>query len=160
MPVMQVYLKSNEPLSDLLERSKLEYVENSRPPKYKIIKEYLNKLEIVNDDDSIKNSRIESDSPNDSFFVKCFILYSVPAALPYAWINHIFSICFEVQMWIRPIPHDESITRMTRFKDLIYEDSKNNNLKYSQMYVKLKIIRAIAIKFHEINICLFSSKPN
>jgi len=120
MPVMQVHLESNEPLSDLLERLKLEYVENSRSPKYKIIKEYLNKLEIsIIDNNTPDQSDKIVEYTVDSFFAKCFTLYSVPASLPYAWINHIFSICSEVQMWIRPIPHDESVTKMTKSEKVI-----------------------------------------
>ena len=124
MPVMQVHLESNEPIGDMLERLKLEYIENNKPPQHKIIREYLNRLEIqtVDDFENLESSNV----PSEAQFAKCFTLYSVPATLPYAWINHIFSICTQVDMWIRPIPHDESVTKMARFKDLIYEDSKHS----------------------------------
>ena len=127
MPVIQVHLESNEPLKDILEQLKLQYLDNSRPPHHKIIREHLNKLEIQtihdfkeNFDDSAASTEIPIEH------TKCFTLYAAPSTLPYAWIYNIFSICAEVQMWIRPIPHEESVTKMSRFKDLIYEDSKNN----------------------------------
>ena len=127
MPVMQAHLESNEPLGDMLERLKLEYIENSRPPYHRIIQEYLNKLEIQTIHDSKENQDDNSTvygTPTE--YAKCFTLHSVPSNLPYAWINNIFSNCSEIQLWIRPIPYEDSITKMTRFKDLIYEDSKNN----------------------------------
>lgn len=129
MPVMQVHLESKEPLSDFFEQIKLEYTENSRPPQHKIIKEFRNRLEIQTLDENIEPGNTES------FLVKCFTLYSVPATLPYAWINNIFSICSEVQMWIYPIPEEIAKTRMVRFKDLIYEDSKKNH-ESSEKYKK------------------------
>ena len=126
MPVMQAHLESNEPLGDMLERLKLEYVENSRPSYHRIIREYLNKMEIqtIHDYKEYVDNLASPDMPSEC--AKCFTLYAVPSTLPYAWINNIFSSCSEVQMWIRPIPHEESITKMTRYKDLIYEDSRNN----------------------------------
>ena len=127
MPVMQAHLESNEPLGDMLERLKLEYIENSRPPYHRIIREHLNKIEVQTDHDDKKNQDYSSTTfQTPTEYAKCFTLYSVPSTLPYAWINNIFSSCSEIQLWIRPIPHEESITKMTRFKDLIYEDSKNN----------------------------------
>ena len=126
MPVMQAHLESNEPLGDMLERLKLEYVENSKPSYHRIIQEYLNKLEIQTIHDYKKDADNLAFPDMASKYAKCFTLYAMPATLPYAWINNIFSSCSEVQMWIRPIPHEESITKMTRYKDLIYEDSKNN----------------------------------
>ena len=126
MPVMQAHLESNEPLGDMLERLKLEYVENSKPPYHRIIQEYLNKLEIQTIHDYKKDADNLASPDMPSKYAKCFTLYVMPSTLPYAWINNIFSSCSEVQMWIRPILHEESITKMTRYKDLIYEDSKNN----------------------------------
>ncbi len=127
MPVIQVHLESYEPLGDMLERLKFEYIDNSRPPYHKIIREHLNKLEIqtIHDFEEYLVDSINS-AETTIEYAKCFTLYAVPSTLPYAWIHNIFSICAEVQIWIRPIPHDESITKLTRYKDLIYEDSKNN----------------------------------
>lgn len=59
-------------------------------------------------------------------FAQCFTLYGLPATLPYAWITNIFQLCSQVQILINPVPKDESITRMIRFKNIIYEDSKKD----------------------------------
>ena len=114
MPVMQVHLESHQPLGDILDQIKLEYIAGDRPPENKIIKENLSNLEIK-----------ETDNDN-SIFAQCFTLHSLPASLPYAWITNIFQICSQVQILINPVPKDESITRMVRFKNIIYEDSKKD----------------------------------
>ncbi|MGI9567626.1 MAG: helicase HerA domain-containing protein, partial [Nitrosopumilus sp.] len=112
MPVMQVHLESHQPLGDILDQIKLEYISGDRPPKNKIIKENLSNLEIQNND--ITN------------FTQCFTLHGLPASLPYAWITNIFQLCSQIQILINPVPKDESITRMVRFKNIIYEDSKKD----------------------------------
>jgi hypothetical protein len=113
MPVMQVHLESHQPLGDVLDQIKLEYIAGDRPPENKIIKENLSNLKIQENND-ITN------------FAQCFTLYGLPASLPYAWITNIFQLCSQVQILINPVPKDESITRMVRFKNIIYEDSKKD----------------------------------
>ena len=114
MPVMQVHLESHQPLSDILDQIKLEYISGDRPPKNQIIKENLSSMEIQENDN------------DDPTFAQCFTLHSLPASLPYAWITNIFQICSQIQILINPVPKDESITRMVRFKNIIYEDSKKD----------------------------------
>ncbi|WP_316504310.1 hypothetical protein [Nitrosopumilus sp.] len=104
MPVMQVHLESHQPLGDVLDQIKLEYISGDRPPENRIIKENLSNLEIQENDD------------NDSTFAQCFTLHGLPASLPYAWITNIFGLCSLIQILINPVPKDESITRMARFK--------------------------------------------
>jgi len=116
MPVMQVHLESNEQLGDVLERLKFEYVSDIRPPHHEIVREHLGSLEI--------RTGYEKSDNAESLFAKCFTLYSLPASLPYAWVTGIFGICSEIQVWVRPVPNDESIIRMQRFKNVIYEDSR------------------------------------
>ncbi len=87
MPVMQVHLESNEPLGDMLERLKLEYLDNSRPPHYKIIREHLNKLEIQTIHDFKENfdeSAVSAEIPIE--YAKCFTLHAVPSTLSYAYL--------------------------------------------------------------------------
>ena len=113
MPVMQVHLESHQPLGDILDQIKLEYISGDRPPENKIIKENLSSLKIQ--ENNITN------------FAQCFTLYGLPASLPYAWITNIFQLCSQVQILINPVSKDESITRMVRFKNIIYEDSKKGS---------------------------------
>lgn len=113
MPVMQVHLESHQPLGDILDQIKLEYISGDRSPKNKIIKENLNNLEIQEND-------------SNPIFAQCFTLHGLPASLPYAWITNIFQLCSQIQILINPVPKDESITRMVRFKNIIYEDSKKD----------------------------------
>ncbi|WP_316506250.1 hypothetical protein [Nitrosopumilus sp.] len=112
MPVMQVHLESHQPLSDILDQIKLEYISGDRPPKNKIVKENLSNIKIQDNENSV--------------FAQCFTLHGLPASLPYAWITNIFQLCSQVQILINPVPKDESITRMVRFKNIIYEDSKKD----------------------------------
>ena len=112
MPVMQVHLESHQPLGDILDQIKLEYISGDRPPKNRIVKENLSSMEIQ-----------ENDITN---FAQCFTLHGLPASLPYAWITNIFQLCSQIQILINPVPKDESITRMVRFKNIIYEDSKKD----------------------------------
>ena len=109
------------------------------PPQHKIVKENLSMMKIQTlhpyDDNSVldKNnaneltlslSDLEESSP--AVYAKCFALHGLPASLPYAWITQIFQICSQIQIWINPVPKDESITRMIRFKNIIYDDSKKD----------------------------------
>ena len=125
MPVMQVHLESHQPLSDILDQIKVEYISGDRSPKSQIVRENLSNMEIVqtvhgdNNESSINNNE-------NSVFAQCFALYGLPATLPYAWITNIFGLCSQIQILINPVPKDESITRMVRFKNIIYEDSKKD----------------------------------
>ncbi len=125
MPVMQVHLESHQPLSDILDQIKIEYISGDRPPKTKIVRENLNSMEIVQSSENNDNEFVEN-SYNNSIFAQCFSLYGLPATLPYAWITNIFGLCSQVQIMINPVPKDEAITRMVRFKNIIYEDSKKD----------------------------------
>ena len=112
MPVMQVHLELHQPLDDILDQIKLEYISGDRPPENKIVKENLSSMEIQ--ENNIAN------------FAQCFTLHGLSATLPYAWITNIFQLCSQIQILINPVPKDESITRMVRFKNVIYEDSKKD----------------------------------
>jgi len=125
MPVMQVHLESHQPLSDVLDQIKLEYISGDRPPKTRIVRENLNNMEIIPSIHENDESIIENEN-NNSIFSQCFSLYGLPASLPYAWITNIFQLCSQIQILINPISKDEAITRMVRFKNIIYEDSKKD----------------------------------
>ena len=124
MPVMQAHLESHQPLSDVLDQIKLEYISGDRPPKSQILRENLSNMEIIQSSEN--NDSLEEDTIDNSIFAQCFSLYGLPATLPYAWITNIFGLCSQVQILINPVPKDESITRMVRFKNIIYEDSKKD----------------------------------
>ena len=124
MPVMQVHLESHQPLSDVLDQIKVEYISGDRPPKSQILRENLSNMEIVQSSEN--NHSVAEDTINNSVFAQCFALYGLPATLPYAWITNIFGLCSQIQILINPVPKDEAITRMVRFKNIIYEDSKKD----------------------------------
>ncbi|MDH3657084.1 MAG: hypothetical protein OEM77_03005 [Nitrosopumilus sp.] len=63
MPVMQVHLELHQPLDDILDQIKLEYIAGDRPPKNKIVKENLSSIETQVDDS------------NNPIFAQCFTLY-------------------------------------------------------------------------------------
>lgn len=131
MPVMQVHVESHVPLADTLEQNRLEYIPGVNPPEFRILKEHFSMLEIVeiesNENDDVKLVT------GEKLYSKTFTLDSIPATLPYAWITKIFGICSQVQMWINPLDKDEAITRMVRFKNIIYDDAKNNRIT-SELY--------------------------
>jgi len=72
-------------------------------------------------------------SDGEKLLSKTFTLDGIPATLPYAWITKIFGICSQIQMWYNPLDKDEAITRMVRFKNIIYDDAKNNRIT-SELY--------------------------
>ncbi|WP_316504824.1 VirB4 family type IV secretion system protein [Nitrosopumilus sp.] len=132
MPVMQVHVESHVPLADTLEQNRLEYISGVIPPQFRILKEHFSMLEIV----EIESNEDDGDvtlTTGEKIYSKTFTLDSIPATLPYAWITKIFGICSQIQMWINPLDKDEAITRMVRFKNIIYDDAKNNRIT-SELY--------------------------
>ena len=122
MPVMQVHLESVDPLSDTLEQIKLEYIAGERPPNLRIKKEFLMSMEIA----EIK-SNFDTVAESEPITAKCYCLYNLPATLYPAWIVDIFSVCSQIQIWMKPIAKNDALIRMNRFKSVISEDSKINN---------------------------------
>jgi len=120
MPVMQVHIESHVPLADTLEQNRIEFISGVKPPEFRIKKEHYSmmELELVS----------EQEEYSQELYSKTFTLDGIPATLPYAWITKIFDICSQVQIWINPLDKDEAITRMVRFKDIIYDDAKNNRI--------------------------------
>ena len=132
MPVMQVHVESHVPLADTLEQNRLEYISGVNPPQFRILKEYFSMLEIVEVESKDEDNDITLVT-GEKLFSKTFTLDSIPATLPYAWITKIFGICSQIQMWYNPLDKDEAITRMVRFKNIIYDDAKNNRIT-SELY--------------------------
>jgi len=134
MPVMQVHVESHVPLADTLEQNRLEYISGVTPPQFRILKEHFSMLEIVevepNENDEDDDVKLVT---GEKLFSKTFTLDGIPATLPYAWIVRIFGICSQIQMWYNPLDKDEAITRMVRFKNIIYDDAKNNRIT-SELY--------------------------
>jgi len=130
MPVMQVHLESHTPIADTLEQNRLEYISGVTPPQFQIIKEHFSMMELVEiiPDDTNNNNDYDETNTGEKIFSKTFTLDEIPATLPYAWITRIFDICSQIQMWYNPLDKDEAITRMVRFKNIIYDDAKSNRV--------------------------------
>ena len=131
MPVMQVHVESHVPLADTLEQNRLEYISGVNPPQFRILKEHFSMLEIV--ETELKDNDDVTLTTGEKLFSKTFTLDGIPATLPYAWITKIFGICSQIQMWYNPLDKDDAITRMVRFKNIIYDDAKNNRIT-SELY--------------------------
>jgi len=129
MPVMQVHLESHTPIADTLEQNRLEYISGVIPPNFQIKKEYFSMMELAEiiSDDANNNDDDETNT-GEKIFSRTFTLDGIPATLPYAWITRIFDICSQIQMWYNPLDKDEAITRMVRFKNIIYDDAKSNRV--------------------------------
>ena len=127
MPVMQVHLESHSPLADTLEQNHFEYLSGVRPPKFQIRKEHfaMMELDLMPDVENNNETSIQQGEPI-KYFSNTFTLDSLPASLPYAWITKVFSICSQVQIWINPVEKETAITRMIRFKDIIYDEAQTN----------------------------------
>ena len=132
MPIMQVHVESHVPLADTLEQNRLEYISGVTPPQFRILKEHFSMLEIV-EVESNENKEYVSLVTGEKLYSKTFTLDGIPATLPYAWITKIFGICSQIQIWINPLDKDEVITRMVRFKNIIYDYAKNNRIT-SELY--------------------------
>ncbi|MDH3658017.1 MAG: ATP-binding protein [Nitrosopumilus sp.] len=131
MPVMQVHLESHTPIADTLEQNRLEYISGVVPPNFQIKKEHFSMMELVEvipDDTNNNNDDYDETNTGEKIFSKTFTLDEIPATLPYAWITRIFDICSQIQMWYNPLDKDEAITRMVRFKNIIYDDAKSNRV--------------------------------
>jgi len=128
MPVMQVHLESHIPIADTLEQNRLEYISGVTPPNFQIKKEHLSMMELVEiiSDDTSNNDGNDETNTGEKIFSRTFTLDGIPATLPYAWITKVFDICSQIQMWYNPLDKDEAITRMVRFKNIIYDDAKSN----------------------------------
>lgn len=129
MPVMQVHLESHAPIADTLEQNRLEYISGVAPPQFQIKKEHFSMMELVEIIPGDVNNNIDDETnTGEKIFSKTFTLDAIPATLPYAWITRIFDICSQIQMWYNPLDKDEAITRMVRFKNIIYDDAKSNRV--------------------------------
>ncbi|WP_316506039.1 hypothetical protein [Nitrosopumilus sp.] len=109
----------------------MEYISGVTPPQFRILKKHFSILEIM----EIESKDDYVLTIGEKLFLKTFTPDGIPATLPYAWIAKIFGICFQIQMWYNPLDKDEAITRMVRFKNIIYDDAKNNRIT-SELYKK------------------------
>jgi type IV secretory pathway VirB4 component len=112
-----------------LEQNRLEYIAGVKPPEFRIKKEHFSMMELVEviPEDTNNNNDDETNT-GEKIFSRTFTLDGIPATLPYAWITRIFDICSQIQMWYNPLDKDEAITRMVRFKNIIYDDAKSNRV--------------------------------
>jgi len=119
MPVMQVHIESNEPLSDILNQIKFDFVAEQRPPNLIVKKEYLKSMMLA----EILDDNLES----DPIYSATYCLESLPARLSYAWITSIFTACSHIQMWFVPIRDNEAEIRLNRFINFVEEDAKTSS---------------------------------
>ena len=138
MPVMQVHIESNEPLSDILNQVKFDFEADQRPPNLIVKKEYLKSMKLtelidVKKDDENENNINNIDNltdtaseilESDPIYTSTFCLESLPARLSYAWITSIFSACSHIQMWFTPIDVNNAEIRLNRFIHFIEEDAR------------------------------------
>ena len=127
MPVMQVHIESNEPLSDILNQVKFDFEAKQRPPNLIVKKEYLKSMNLV----EITDDNFES----DPIYSSTFCLESLPARLSYAWITSIFTACSHIQMWFTPIDNNNAEIRLNRFIHFIEEDAKTSQ-QSKELYSK------------------------
>ena len=132
MPVMQVHLESMESLSDTLDQIKLEYIAGERPPNLRIKKEHFNGLDLIEiqkqieDNGNNNTSSKEIITESETIHAKCYSLYGLPATRYASWIVSIFSVCSQVQIWMRPIGDRDAEIRLNRFMNVLSEDAKIN----------------------------------
>jgi len=115
MPVMQVHIESNEPLSDILNQVKFDFAAEQRPPNIVVKKEYLKSMMVA---------EMIDDMESDPIYTATYCLESLPARLSYAWITGIFTACSHIQMWCIPIENNDAEIRLNRFIHFIEEDAK------------------------------------
>ena len=118
MPVMQVHIESNEPLSDILNQVKFDFASEQRPPNVMVKKEYLKSMMVTEIIDGIES---------DPIYTATYCLESLPARLSYAWITGIFTTCSHIQMWFAPIENNDAEIRLNRFIHFIEEDAKTSS---------------------------------
>jgi len=118
MPVMQVHIESNEPLSDILNQVKFDFASEQRPPNLIVKKEYLKSMMVTELIDGIES---------DPIYTATYCLESLPARLSYAWITSIFTACSHIQMWFSPIENNDAEIRLNRFIHFVEEDAKTSS---------------------------------
>ncbi|MDH3394754.1 MAG: ATP-binding protein [Nitrosopumilus sp.] len=134
MPVMQVHIESNEPLSDILNQIKFDFVAEQRPPNLIIKKEYLKSMMLA----EIMDGGVES----DPIYASTYCLESLPARLSYAWITSIFTEVSHIQMWFSPIENNDAEIRLNRFINFIEEDAKTSQ-QSRELHEKAKNTRTL-----------------
>ena len=118
MPVMQVHIESNAPLSDILNQIKFDFASEQRPPNVMVKKEYLKSMMVTELIDGVES---------DPMYAATYCLESLPARLSYAWITGIFTACSHIQMWCIPIENNDAEIRLNRFIHFIEEDAKSSS---------------------------------
>ena len=135
MPVMQVHIESNEPLSDILNQVKFDFETEQRPPNLIVKKEYLKSMmlaEMIKVDNKNDNRNYDHDDDgsileSDPIYSATYCLESLPARLSYAWITSIFNACSHIQMWFTPIDDNDAEIRLNRFIHFVEEDAKTSS---------------------------------
>ena len=126
MPILQLYISSNEPLNRIFEALRYEYTADLVGHKdIRIIREGWRDMQVDLGDGSAS-------------IAKCFTLRRLPYEIPWGWIaTGIFPACFEVAVWIDPMSHHAALGYTRKRKELIYESSLTSKMA-AEEYAKLE----------------------
>ena len=126
MPILQIHISSSESLGAVFESLHYEYtVDIGRHTELRIIEERWRDMVV----DPGNGTRATA---------KCFTLNRLPYELPWAWIaTTIFPLCYEVIMWIEPVPHEASLKQIRKKRELLHE-SASRSRSAAQEYEKLE----------------------
>jgi len=109
MPILQIYVSSNEPLGAIFDALRYEYTADLGGHRgLRVVKERWRDMVV--------------DPGNGAKMVaKCFTLNRLPYELPWGWIaTNIFPVCYEVSIWIEPIGYDDSLKQIRKKRELLY----------------------------------------
>ncbi len=126
MPILQLYVSSNEPLNQIFEMLRYEYAVDlgGGHKGMKIIQESWRDLTVDPGDGS-------------KSVAKCFTLHSLPYELPWAWIaTGIFPACYEIVIYITPVSHKDSLNYIRKRKEMLYESagrSRSSAAEYEKL---------------------------
>lgn len=136
MPILQLYVSSNEPLNKIFETLRYEYTADLGGHKnIQIIKENWRDMQVKLGDDS-------------KAVAKCYTLYGLPYELPWGWIaTSIFPVCYEIIIWIEPVTHQTALNHIRKRKELLYESSRHST-SLADEYAKLERAEASMRQTH------------
>ena len=126
MPILQIYVSSNESLENIFDALRYEHtVDLGGHKEIRITQERWRDMTV--------------DPGNGSeMLAKCFTLLRLPYDLPWGWLaTSIFPMCYEVAIWIEPIGYDASLKQIRKRRELLYE-SATRSKSAAQEYEKLE----------------------
>ena len=92
---------------------------------------------------------------------RVYVLYDMPAKLPWGWIHKIFDSCNEVRLWTNPIEKDMALRKLTK-KQAILATSKSDRrsmMEYEHaVNVEAKIIDGATRLFDLSVVCVVNGE--